>query len=138
MFKKILLPVDRSDKHGPALNIAAEMAGQGGEVELLHVIEIIHGLSMDEEKDFYRRLEKLSRAHVERLGGWIKERNVACHAQILFGSRGPEIIRYARENHCDLIVLTSPRLDPGNLAEGWGSLSYKIGLAAPCPVLLVK
>ena len=38
----------------------------------------------------------------------------------------------------DLIVLTSPRPDPENPVALLGSLSHKIGLLAPCPVLLVK
>jgi hypothetical protein len=35
-------------------------------------------------------------------------------------------------------VLTSPAVNPNNLAEGWGSLSFKVSVVAPCPVLLVK
>jgi hypothetical protein len=59
VFKKILLPVDLTDKHLPALDVAADLAKQsGGEVLLLHVIEVISGLSMEEERDFYGRLEK--------------------------------------------------------------------------------
>jgi nucleotide-binding universal stress UspA family protein len=139
MFRKILLPVDRSDKHAPALNVASELAGQSaGEVLLLHVIEIISGLSLEEEKDFYRRLEKLARAHVQRLADELGRRKVSCRADVVFGNRVPEIVRYAREMGADLIVLTSPRLDLNNPAEGWGSLSYKVSLVAPCPVLLVK
>jgi len=62
MFHKILLPVDRSEKHGLALKIAAELAAQsGGEVILLHIVELIPGLAIDEEKDFYRRLDKQAR-----------------------------------------------------------------------------
>jgi nucleotide-binding universal stress UspA family protein len=73
MFKKILLPVDLTDKHGPALDLAADLAKQsGGGILLLHVIEVIAGLSMEEEKDFYGRLEKMARGHLKRLGGRLK------------------------------------------------------------------
>jgi nucleotide-binding universal stress UspA family protein len=139
MFQKLLLPVDLSDRHGPALEATAELAGQsGGEVVLLHVIEVIAGLSLDEEKDFYRRLEQAARNHLGHLGHTLEQRGIPWRAEILYGHRGPEIVRQARETGADLIVLTAPRLDPSNLAGGWGSLSYKVGIAAPCPVLLVK
>jgi nucleotide-binding universal stress UspA family protein len=139
MFLKILLPVDLSDQHGPALKTAAELAGQsGGEVLLLHVIETIAGLSMEEEKNFYSRLEKSARTHMHHLSQQLSGAKVSWREDILFGNRGVEIIRYARETETDLIILTAPRLDPDNLTVGWGSVSYKIGVVAPCPVLLVK
>jgi nucleotide-binding universal stress UspA family protein len=139
MFKKILLPVDLSDRHQKALDTAADLAKQStGEVTLLHVIEIIAGLSLEEEKSFYKRLEKSAQQHLARLAEYLKRQQIACRMEILYGHRGPEIIRYAGEESADLIVLTSPRIDPNNPGVGWGSLSYKIGMLATCPVLLVK
>jgi nucleotide-binding universal stress UspA family protein len=139
MFQKILLPVDLSDKHGRALDVAAQLAGrEQGEVILLHVIEIILGLEVQEEKHFYGRLEKLATAHLAKLAELLKPKHVRHRVEILLGNRGAETVRYARENGIDLIVVTSPLVDPQHLAIGWGSLSYKIGLAASCPVLLVK
>jgi len=138
-FQKILLPVDLSAKHGPALEVAAQLASRdAGEVILLHVIELIPGLEVEEEKHFYGRLEKLAAAHLEKLGEILKPKKVRHRAQIILGNRGAETVRFARENGIDLIVVTSPPVDPDHLAAGWASLSYKIGLAATCPVLLVK
>jgi nucleotide-binding universal stress UspA family protein len=48
------------------------------------------------------------------------------------------IVEFAEKNGADLIVLTAPRLDPSQLSTSWGSLSYKVGILARCPVLLVK
>lgn len=139
MFKKILLPVDLTDKHKPALDAAADLARQhGGEIVLLHVIETIPGLAMEEDRDFYGRLEKKARAHLGRLGEQLKQHLVAWQTEVLYGNRVPEIVRFAAARNIDLIVLTSPRLDPADPQAGWGSLSYKIGLLCPCPVLLVK
>jgi nucleotide-binding universal stress UspA family protein len=139
MFKKILLPVDLADKHGPALNVAADLADRsGGEIVLLHVIEVIAGLPMEEERGFYSRLEKKARAFLERLGGQLKRRDIRWRAEVLYGNRGAEVVRFAAATSVDLIVLTSPRLDPSNLGTSWGSLSYKIGFTCQCPVLLVK
>ena len=137
MFRKILLPVDLTDKHRHALEAAADLARQsGGEVILLHIIEIIPGLAMEEEKPFYARLEKTARKHLGALGARLKE--ARWQAEVRFGTRGPDIIRYAAEVGADLIVLTSPPFDPQRPAAGWGSLSHKLGMLAACPVLLVK
>jgi universal stress protein A len=139
MFQKILLPVDLSDRHGRAVESAARLAAQnGGEIVLLHVIELIPGLPFEDEKAFYGRLEKLAAAQLEKVSRLLKPKSVRCRHEILFGNRGAETIRYARENNVDLIIVTSPLIDPEHIAIGWGSLSYKIGLAATCPVLLVK
>ncbi len=139
MFHKILLPIDLTDKHQPALNAAADTAKQsGGSIELLHVIEVIAGLSMDEEKTFYQRLERVARKHLEKLGEQLSKRQVAWRAEVIFGARAPEVVRRAHEQEIDLIVLSAPRLSPENPAASLGSVSYRVSLLAQCPVLLVK
>jgi nucleotide-binding universal stress UspA family protein len=139
MFKKILVPVDLTDRHQQALDAACQLAAHSaGEVTLLHVIEVIPGLSMDEEKDFYKRLERIARKHLEPLNTRLKERGVSSQSEIRYGVRAQEVVKYAQEVRSDLIVLTAPRFDPDNLMAGWGSLSHKLSLVSPCPVLLVK
>jgi nucleotide-binding universal stress UspA family protein len=139
MFKKILLPVDFSNRHGPALEIGQNLARQNrGEIILLHVIELIAGLSMSEEKNFYQKLEKVAEARLKKLQAQAGRGKVRCSRRILFGHRGPMVIKFAKEIGADLIVLTAPQVDLRNPSVGWGSLSYKISILARCPVLLVK
>lgn len=139
MFKNILLPVDLSERHQRALDVATSLVKQsGGEITLLHVIEVIAGLSLEEEKSFYQRLEKSARSHLARLGDHFKRQQITWRAEIVYGHRGPEVVRYAAANRTDLIVVTSPPIDPENPRVGWGSLSYTVGILSPCPVLLVK
>jgi nucleotide-binding universal stress UspA family protein len=139
MFKKILLPVDLTNKHQPALAIAGDLAAlSGGEVILLHVIETIPGLSMEEEQPFYKQLERKAQAHLDRLGKHLKQRKVRCRTEVRFGNRAQESARYATETTADLLVLSAPHFDPAVPAAGWGSMSYRIGILSPCPVLLVK
>jgi nucleotide-binding universal stress UspA family protein len=139
MFKKILLPLDLTEKHQAAIDIAVELAGQSkAEVTLLHVIEVISGLSLQEEKAFYGRLECSARAHLESFAAVLTGQGIACHKEVLFGNRAPEIARYAADSGARLIILTAPRIDPEHPAAGWGSMSYKVSILAPCPVLLVK
>jgi nucleotide-binding universal stress UspA family protein len=139
MLKHILLPVDLTDKHQKAVAAAADLAAQfGADVTLLHVVELIPGIAAEEEKDFYKRLERIARKHLERLSAGLTERQVSCRGEVLFGNRTVEVVRHAGERGVDLIVVTAPQVTPANPAAGWGSLSYKIGALAACPVLLVK
>jgi nucleotide-binding universal stress UspA family protein len=139
MFKKILVPLDLTFKHRQAIDTAAELARQsGGEVILLHVIELLHGMPRAEEKEFYDRLERAAQVHLDKHLIDLKEHNVPCRQEVLFGVRGVEVLRRARSLGADLIVLTSPRIDPDHPENGWGSLSFKLGIFASCPVLLVK
>ena len=48
--------------------------------------------------------------------------------------KGP-LVRFAVEKEVDLIVLASHRIDLSRPGYGWSTLSYKIGVLAPCPVL---
>jgi len=139
MFKQILLPVDLTDRHGTALNIAVELARpSGGEIILFHVIERVEALSIEEERDFYGRLERDARNHLNRLGKQLGEHKVPWRVEIRYGKRAQECVRYATEAGADLIVLTAPRFDPAVLGTGWASMSHQVGILSPCPVLLVK
>jgi nucleotide-binding universal stress UspA family protein len=138
MFTKIVVPLDLTERHQPALETAAQLARQhGGEVTLLHVIELIPGLPMEEEKTFYQRLERIAREHLERHAAVLTDRQIACRDKILFGQRAAEIVRFAQE-HANLVILTAPRLSPENIGARWGSLSHQVSLLVTCPVLLVK
>jgi nucleotide-binding universal stress UspA family protein len=139
MFQQILLPLDLTDRHQRALDIAAELAAQDkAAITLLHVIETIAGLSMEEEKGFYQRLEHAARSHLDRWGKQLRDHGVASRADVRYGHRAAECVRYAREIAADLIILTAPPIDPANPGIGLASMSYKIGILSPCPVLLAK
>src|SRR5262245_38035415 len=102
MFKNILVPLDLTDRHHSALQAAAELARQsGGKVTLLHVIEVIHGLSMEEDRAFYDRLERAARQHLGRQRTAFQGNTVRCHEEIRYGNRPLEIVRYATEAGAD-------------------------------------
>src|SRR5438876_1006991 len=139
MFQRILIPLDLTEKHHPALAVAADMAKQsGGELILLHVIETIPGLSEAELKGFYARIEKTASEHLEQAGKPLTGQRIPWHSKVTVGFRVEEIVRFAEQQQVNLILLTAPQLDPANPGASWASLSWKIALMAHCPVLLVK
>jgi universal stress protein A len=58
--------------------------------------------------------------------------------EIVYGDRAEEIVKFAAAHDIDLIVLASHRIDPSSTRREWGTISYKVGILAQCPVLLVK
>ncbi len=57
---------------------------------------------------------------------------------ILYGRRVYEILNFAVAQGVDLIIMSSHKLDPENVTEGWGTISFKVGVLSHCPVMLVK
>jgi len=142
MFRKILVPVDFTDKNQAALDsavqIAASGAEDGGEVTLLHVIETIEHIDFKEMSDFYRGLETRATAKLFALQETLEGKGVRVRNEILFGKRAETISRYSEEHAMDLIILSSHHVDRDHPALGLGSISYLIAIVARCPVLLVK
>ena len=139
MYRKILLPLDLADDHQKVIDIAAEFARQAeGEVLLLHVVQTIPGLSIDAERDFYGQLEATSQEFLTKLSNRFTEQGIRTRMRVLNGNRGEQVLDYATDNQVDLIIMRSPRINPSTARSGVGSLSWKIGLLAPCDVLLVR
>ena len=109
-----------------------------GTIHLLHVIETIPGFSVDEEPEFYGRLEKRASQHLKSLAAPLRERGVQVEADVIYGSRAKTILDETKRIGADLVVIQSHRIDGERRGEGLGTLSHQVGLFAPCPVLLVK
>jgi len=139
VFKSILVPLDLTAKHQSALAMAATLAKQSnGAVVLFHVVETIPGLTEQEEKSFYARLEHTAHAHLEKCAASLVAQGVRHNTKVVLGRRAYETAAYARNIGADLIILTAPPFQPEHPIDALGSMSWKIGLAAPCPVLLMK
>lgn len=139
MFKRILVPLDMSDKHAEALRMAAELAKQStGEVFLIHVVETIAGLAEDEERDFYKLLKRKAQSHLRSFAQSLEAQSIRCRQEVILGHRVAETVSCAKKMKADLMILTAPPFNPKQPAGGLGSMSWKIGIVAPCPVLLVK
>ncbi len=139
MFKHILIPLDFTDKNDPAIAIAQQMASSfDSRVTLLHVIEAVEGAVDDEMQEFYETLEGRARRSLARLQLDLANQNVEAESRIAFGKRTQEVVRSAEETAVDLIVMSSRKLDPGAPMQPWPTISHKVAVFSPCPVLLVR
>jgi universal stress protein A len=137
LFRHILVPTDLTARTDKALQLAARlMVSDASRITLVHVIETIDGMRFDELKSFYQRLERKARTALTGLA----RRAPAGHVDsaLVYGKRAEEIVKFAAANDVDLIVLPSHRVKPTGIDRDWGTISYKVGILAQCPVLLVK
>ena len=141
--KKILFPTDFSGGSANALPYAADMAKHyGAKLYLLHVIQdiaeatgwYVPHVSLDE---LYRDIEKNAAKELDRYG--VEElRGIKDIERIVVKGRPyDEILKFARENKADLIVIgTHGRKGLDRVI--FGSTAGKVVRDAPCPVLSVR
>ena len=138
-FRHILVPTDLTGRTERALRLANILASRNSaRVTLLHVIEALDGLSFEELKPFYERLERKARTTMNELIRRAPERSASSAGAVVYGRRAEDIVKFAVANGVDLIVLASHRVNPSRVNRDWGTISYKVGILAQCPVLLVK
>ena len=137
MFRKILVPVDFTKKNQRAVRTAARIASdRKASLTLLHVIERVDAGDPRGMSRFYARLEGEARKKMAELLATAGP--VEARAEILYGNRVNEILRYAAAEKMDLIVMSSHRLALQHPGEHWGTISHKVGILSRCTVLLVK
>jgi nucleotide-binding universal stress UspA family protein len=144
MFGHILVPTDCTPDTKKALDIAVKMQSLeknselNQRITLLHVIETIADDDTEEFERFYSTLTRRSENKMRELGAEYDATQANIETKVLLGSRVGEILSFAQEQGVDLILLNSHRIDLENPTEGWGTISHKVGILAPCPVMLVK
>ena len=143
-LKRILVPTDFSETSEVAVKYARALADAfHASLNLVHVVEdpLVHGwTSVDFNPDLPSYREVLAKAAQQRLDkmftGAERERY---HAQLVtkFGSPFYEIVRYAKDEEIDLIVMgTHGRGPVAHMLMG--GVAEKVVRKAPCPVLTVR
>lgn len=139
MFKNILVPTDLSTKSVKALDIAIKLGSESNsKITLLHVIETIEDVDYEEFGEFYEKLKARAEKKMDEMIHDKKMEQVNISREIAFGKRVKEIVRFAYENGIDLIILSSHKIEKIDAAEGWATISYRVGILAHCPVMMVK
>jgi nucleotide-binding universal stress UspA family protein len=143
VFQNILVPIDFSWCSHLALGYAKELAATHG--ASLHVLHVINEATCP---DFYLSGSQLTgegRDHLEheaekRLVEFIDatgESDAAARATVRFGRPASDIVRYARDSGCDLILMASHGLG-GLLRLMLGSVTTHVVHAASCSVLVTN
>lgn len=138
-LKKILVPMDFSKFSAKALRYAEELAEKfHSELHLLHAFEAVPIMSGDSvyfPPDVAAQEEEALRKTLDELEVHASE-SVQVVRKLILGHPFVEIVKYARDNEIDLIVMgTHGR---GAIAHMLlGSVAEKVVRKAPCPVLTV-
>jgi nucleotide-binding universal stress UspA family protein len=142
-FKKILCPTDFSEAAFVALKRAEELARHfAAELIVAHVIPPLPGphLFPDPQASFNYDVplyqQELAIKAEEMLKDLVSHHKVESRNLVTTGEAAPEILRIARQEHADLIVIASHGL------TGWrrlvfGSVAEKVVRQASCPVLTI-
>jgi universal stress protein A len=139
MFKHILLPTDLTDRNRKAMEIAIKMAQEDrAGITLLHVIETIEDANTEDFQKFYKQLGARAGKKMDKMVREYQDTKVPMEKLILYGGRVTEILSFAAAHDIDLIIMSSHKLDVENVTEGWGTISFKVGVLSECPVMLVK
>ena len=140
-FRCILVGYDGSDCSKKALELAATVAGEEpkSDINIAMVVPpfvayypaIANAEHVEaERKEQAAKLLKEAEEQLKPIGS-LKE------AKLLLGNPSKELVRYAEENGCDLIVVGSRGLS--GIKEFYlGSTSHNVAQKAKVPVLIVK
>ena len=149
MISKILVPHDGTEMSDKAFRKAVELAKAfDAELVLLHVIEetpVPPSLMLGSDTVLINRARRSARRELEK--GWdkmvevknheIENDNVDLTGECRYGSAAEQILRFARNNKIDTIVMGSRRLKGILKIKALGSVTRKVSEIADCPVLIV-
>lgn len=143
-LRKILNPTDFSMASQFGLNVALEMAAQyEAEILLVHVIVSIPGIAGIYSMSGARRVQNLEAVQeeagrqMEQLVASVVPAQLRCDARVIEGQPAEDVVRLAKDEHVDLIVLATHGY-AGFSRFLFGSVAEKVVRTAHCPVLTIR
>ena len=144
-IRKVLCPVDFSPCSDHALEYAVEFAqAYKADLELLHVVQVTTAVDAGADMlgprlydQVVMEMEKIGTARLNELVEKIRQKHAKVSQFIVTGVAFVEIVRRAREQGVDMIVMgTHGRSGLSHAIIG--SCAEKVVRKAPCPVLTVR
>jgi nucleotide-binding universal stress UspA family protein len=142
-LKRILVPTDFSEPSAVAMNYARALAESfHATLHVMHVLEdpVFHAASREYFTPMinYREvMEKDARERLEGLFGAADRARFSVQFARPWGKPFVEIIRYAKSENIDLVVMGTHGLS--RIAQSpMGSVAERVVRKAPCPVLTVR
>lgn len=150
-IKRILVPHDGNQMSDKAVLYASKLAkGLNTEIILLYVIEEIEvpaTLLLGNDRVLIERAKRSIQKELEQnWNKFVQEKVKSLSAEkigvskdIRTGDASEQIVKFAKENQADLIVMGSRRLEGGvsKVVVALGSVARKVSERASCPVMLV-
>ena len=139
--KNILVPTDLGEHSAKAVLYGAELAATfGADPHLRHIVDTTP-LMYGEMGDYYppETVAEPEAAAVKQLDGLTiaSADNLQVNRKVVQGRPFVEIVRYAKDNEIDMIVIgTHGRFPIAHMLLG--SVAEKVVRKAPCPVLVVR
>ena len=134
MYRKIIVPVamDQLERGEQILRKAAGLLAEGGEIVLVHVIEVATGYLSIEFPAAMVETE-LKQAE-ERLGRLQQDVGIPALIDLRYGGSARQIIAAAQEHDADLIIVASHR--PGLANYLLGATAERVVRHSPISVLV--
>ncbi len=140
---KILHPTDFSECATRAEAGAVDLAGKlGGEIVLLQVLveTPLYGetvLNMSKVQSVYDAQRKWAEETLEGRADELRRRGLKASWRVQVGVPFEEIVKVAKEEHADMIVMGTHGRSGLNRAL-LGSVAERVVRLAPCPVLTIR
>jgi nucleotide-binding universal stress UspA family protein len=142
-FKELVVPTDFSEHSLRAVDYGVEIGEKfSSHITIVYVIEpLLQAADLTWTTVDFEELNKAHKQTAEKQLAEIAEERVPkdldCDTEILFGKPFVEILKFAKEENADLIVMaTHGRGAISHILMG--STAEKVVRKAPCPVLTVK
>lgn len=145
MYKKILVPLDGSDRSNKALFHTVELASKlGSKITLMHVVPSLPpyvNTAVDRlgqaQQSIIEELMRNGKEMLQQYASSISDKGIEVESITVMGQPADEIIEKAKLEEYDLIVIGSRGL--GEI-KGYlmGSVSNRVSRHAPCPVLIIR
>lgn len=142
-IKRVLVPTDFSDSARHALGYGISFAREfDSDLLLVHVVEnLTMGYASDlfpvPMAEVFEEISGYARAELSKLAGEVREKGITVRELVVQGKPSAEIIRLAREEEVDIIVLGTH--GKGMLDKAlFGSTTERVIRRAPCPVLTCR
>lgn len=139
-IKKILVPTDFSDSAKHALTYGVSFAREyKAELILVHVVETLTvGYASDlfpvPMAEVFDEISGYAKTETAKLAAEIRQKEVGVREMVVQGKPSAEIVRIAKEEGVDIIVLGTH--GKGMLDQAlFGSTAERVIRKAPCPVL---
>lgn len=150
-YGKILVPYDNSKYSKKALIEATDIAKEfGSELYIINVVNVKTDQSpMIIQDQVNKKIKKLNRdvlkSQKNHSNNILQEKMKICKqsgvntfCEVTTGKPADSILKFARDNKIDLIVIGSRGLTRLNKLMALGSVSRKISEEAKCPVVIVR